>query len=659
MIYDHVILGAGLSGLLKAESLLEVISANERVLIVDPHPEDVSHRTFCSWRKKSDSNHPHRELVSHRYSDFRITSRDQDRGPIKSFGEFYYERISGEAFHRFMHQKIFSDPRFEILIDAAKKVIDEGSQVVTETESGKKIISKKLWNSLGEGTPDMIQHFFGFEIETEIDFFDENVVDLMDFRTEQKGEVRFFYILPFSKTIGLVEFTIFSNSVLTAQDYEKELRYYLWHSFNLINFKVRQIEQGAIPMSLDPWPRYSSTLGRNRILPIGAAAAKIKASTGYSFIRNQADQRFVESPSLLAWRFQVYDTLLIGIMRSSGAALSEIFPLLFSKNSSKTLFSFLDEKTSFSQEVRIFASLPWKNFLFQLIFNYPFFFVAGFVVLISSLPAGLQSESVRALGLWGLPVLGLFCLGLAHGGIDHRLLPQTSKVKFFTLYLAGLFSFFVLWLRCPVCAFALFVLISGDHFGESQFLRALKISRNQRVIRFLAMAWGLAVSLMAPLFHWETAQPILQSLLRNSNVGQILTVSEAYFLGLMFCVLSIASATVIARYERKAMRRSLPEPLPTVVLCFILWKLPLIPGFFIFFCFWHSWETILQQRKGLQWSVKKYVLAATPLTLVAALFLILTLTYFESFKDFWAFLFLLLGALTVSHSVVMKRFYKF
>lgn len=658
MIYDHVILGAGLSGLLKAESLLSTIAKDEKVLIIDPDPKNLCNRTFCTWRKKTDLNHPHQHLVSHRYSQFRITSEEQKTGQIKSFDEFVYERIPGDVFYREMHQKIFSDTRFEILTTEAKEVFESGSDVLIKTKDGQKFQAKKVWSSLAQGSPDLIQHFFGLEIETAFDFFDESIVDLMDFRVEQKNEVRFIYILPFSKRVGLVEFTLFSQSLLTAEEYEKELRAYLIKHFNLSDFKIRHIETGAIPMTLDPWPQFSGSFKGHQISPIGGAAGQVKASTGYSFIRNQDAQRLHQAPGYFQWRYRVYDALLIGIMKSNGAVIAKIFPQLFSQNSSDVLFRFLNEKTSFTEEIKIFYKLPWKNFLVQLVLNYPFLFVASALFLASSTSIVYAGVSISEFILWFFPVVGLFVLGLSHGAIDHKLV-ELSKLRFFSTYFAGLIGFFILWLLSPLASLVVFIFLSADHFGENEFLRALRISNNQFKIRILATFWGLAVSVMAALFHWPSAKQILQTLLRNAEFGSFISNDQAFIVGLLMAILALTSTTMIARYEFKALGRRVPRTLSTLFLCFVFSRLPLMPGFLTFFCFWHSWNTIIQQRKHLKWSASHYVKMAAPFTLLASLSLIGVVLYFDSLKNFWPYLFLFLGALTVSHSMIMKRFYEF
>jgi lycopene beta-cyclase len=573
----------------------------------------------------------------------------------KSFDEFIYERIPGDKFYQSMHEKIFKDSRFSLLVEPVRQVSEDKASVTVETNSGRKVQALQVWNSLSQGKSDMIQHFFGFEIETEKDFFNESVVDLMDFRVDQNNEVRFVYHLPFSKRLGLVEFTIFSNKVLAREVYDKELRDYLLKIFNLLDYKVLRVEMGSIPMTIDPWPRFSSPMGMGRISSIGGASGKIKASTGYSFMRNQTGQ----PARSFDWRFRVYDTLLIGIMRSKGQEIAKIFPQLFAQNSSHTLFCFLDEKTKFHQELGIFLKLPWKNFLIQLVLSYPFYFVASLLVAINAFTYFKGPSHSLNWMMLAIPTLGILLFGISHGAIDHKLNPQVSKLKFYFFYLAGLCGFFALWFVSPVLALAVFILMSSDHFGESQFLRALKISGNQLRIRILSGIWGLAVSLMPAFFHWETAKPILQTLLMEPGFGEFLRPSKASYVGYFLGLMAIATAKIISRYEVKALGRNVPGALSTVILVLIFWALPLIPGFLTFFCFWHSWDTILQQRKTLNWSAKEYLRAAAPFTTLASLSLMVLALAFDKLGSIESYLFLFLGALTVSHSVVMKRFYQF
>ena len=49
----------------------------------------------------------------------------------------------------------------------------------------------------------------------------------MDFSIDQHQEIRFMYVLPFSKKSALFEYTFFGGEVMKNSDYEKEIKKYL------------------------------------------------------------------------------------------------------------------------------------------------------------------------------------------------------------------------------------------------------------------------------------------------------------------------------------------------------------------------------------------------------------------------------------------------
>ena len=71
------------------------------------------------------------------------------------------------------------------------------------------------------------QHFKGWEIEAPRDCFDPQCATLFDFRTPQKREMRFLYVLPFSPRRALVEYTLFSADLLAEAEYETGLKDYI------------------------------------------------------------------------------------------------------------------------------------------------------------------------------------------------------------------------------------------------------------------------------------------------------------------------------------------------------------------------------------------------------------------------------------------------
>ncbi len=60
----------------------------------------------------------------------------------------------------------------------------------------------------------------------------------MNFDIEQKNECRFMYVLPFSPTQALVEFTLFSQKLLDTSEYDSQLDDYLRNHLSIKNYRI-------------------------------------------------------------------------------------------------------------------------------------------------------------------------------------------------------------------------------------------------------------------------------------------------------------------------------------------------------------------------------------------------------------------------------------
>jgi len=101
----------------------------------------------------------------------------------------------------------------------------------------------------------------------------------MDFRPHGNHPTAFTYLLPFTTTKALVEYTLFSKNLLQENDYDDALKNYIHHFLHLQNYNVLHHEFGIIPMSTQ---RFSP--GKGNVINIGTAGGqKQKASTGYTF----------------------------------------------------------------------------------------------------------------------------------------------------------------------------------------------------------------------------------------------------------------------------------------------------------------------------------------------------------------------------------------
>jgi lycopene beta-cyclase len=212
-------------------------------------------------------------------------------------------------------------------------------------------------------------HFRGWEIQTPEPQFDPETITFLDFRTPQENQMRFFYVLPFARERALVEYTIFSKSVLKRRQYEQALRDYLAQVLKIQEYEIVSEERGSVPITDDPLIR---EIGK-RVMAIGARAGRIKPSTGYAFMRVQKDSdEIVESLLLYGHPFNVpddpdlYDVLdavMLKAMHLQGQHIKTAFTAMFKRNPIEHILRFLDEESSPWENLMLIASMPPQLFL--------------------------------------------------------------------------------------------------------------------------------------------------------------------------------------------------------------------------------------------------------------------------------------------------------
>ena len=228
--------------------------------------------------------------------------------------------------------------------------------------------------------PFLKQHFEGWFIKTNKSFFDRNKTTLMDFSINQKNETRFIYILPFKSNEALIEFTLFTKSILKNSEYEKVLKEYL-NNKEIDSYEILEKEKGVIPMTCYPFEKHNNS----RVLFIGTAGGWTKASSGYTFkniiTKTELLINFLKrekdlSKFNLRSRFNFYDLILIDVLYNYNHLGDKIFSSLFRNNKPNKVLNFLDEKTNLIDELKIMYSFPWSikilfiKALFKNLFKY-------------------------------------------------------------------------------------------------------------------------------------------------------------------------------------------------------------------------------------------------------------------------------------------------
>ncbi len=270
--------------------------------------------------------------------------------------------------------------------------------------------------------------------------------------------------------------------------------------------------------------------------------------------------------------------------------------------------------------------------------------------------------SATTLGLMGdaqyvIPLVGLVTVGITHGSVDHELDPSSndSRLLFFSVYLIGIASYALLWVANSKIALIIFIVYSAAHFGECQWKQVYKKTPRSSLHKPMAWLWGLFAVGFSPLYHWEETVPILNLLIGSTARFSSWTLASAQLLS--FALLGMGLVGSLASKPQEDWADAL---ISSLLLAWFLGVLPLLPGFLCFFAFWHSWDSITHQLQAKNWSLLEYFKKGFLFTFVswAGIFgLIFVLNYFGKLANFWSALFMTLGALTVSHSQAIKRFY--
>ena len=373
--YDYLIVGGGASGLSLAYHMAqEPRLAGQRVLLVEPDAAKADDRT---WRYWATGETPFAAVEAHRWE--RLVVRSPGFEKVLQLAPYRYRMVRAGEFYAFVNAALAARPQQFVRLAGSVVALNEApdGRAVATLADGQQITARYIFDSrLPKLARDparhryLEQHFLGWEIETDEDVFDPATVQFMDFRVPQHEQTRFVYALPFTPRRALVEFTVFSEQVLPKAEYEAELRAYLAGQLGGQPYRVIAEEGGSIPMTDHPLPARLSA----HILHLGTRAGRSKPSTGYTFARVQRHSaRLVAAlaetghPPADAtgdkWQFRLFDTLLLDIMQRQGESTRDIFQQLFERNPVQRIFRFLDEETSWTDNLLIMNSVSPGPFM--------------------------------------------------------------------------------------------------------------------------------------------------------------------------------------------------------------------------------------------------------------------------------------------------------
>ncbi|RTY95995.1 lycopene cyclase family protein [Flavobacterium sp. GT3R68] len=368
--YHYIFTGAGLSALMTVyQMVLSGKFRHQTILLLDENPKKTNDRIWCFWEEGAGNW----ESIVHKKWETALFAnetfqRDLDLKP------YHYKMVRGLDFYNHVFELLSTQENITFLNQKVTEIEESGSTIMVETESESFSCNRLLnsiYNSPRVGSqseyPILQQHFIGWTVKSEQAVFNPEQVTFMDFSVAQKGNTRFMYVLPVSSTEALIEYTLFSESRLPAEEYENEIQQYL-QKLGSTQYEILEKEQGSIPMTCFPFWNQNT---RN-VINIGSAGGWTKASTGYTFKnadgKSQALVAFLQTGKHF-WKFHkknkfwFYDLFLLDILNRKNEKGSEIFSSLFKAGNPGLIFKFLDEKTSFPQDLSVIFKCPKVLFL--------------------------------------------------------------------------------------------------------------------------------------------------------------------------------------------------------------------------------------------------------------------------------------------------------
>jgi len=369
--YDYIITGGGCAGLsLVMRMLKSDVLKNKRILLVEQDSKKMNDRTWCYWEKGEGAF----EDIVYKKWDHAWFHADK-YSSLKTLAPYQYKMIRGIDFYNHCQSAIENQSSVDVVNEKVVSIENDSGGVLVKTVGGS-YHGKYVFNSILFQQPEkqanriyLLQHFKGWIIETEQPVFKPAEATLMDFRVDQTHGTTFVYVMPFSETKALVEYTLFTASILDDAEYDKALKQYVENQLSITNYTVKEEELGVIPMTDHKFPERDGN-----IIYLGTAGGKTKPSSGYTYrfiqkhvdalvdrLETKGDPFIGNNP--FEKRFFFYDRILLNILYKRTLEGKDIFSLLFKRNKINQIFSFLDNETSMLEELFLLNTLPQWPFI--------------------------------------------------------------------------------------------------------------------------------------------------------------------------------------------------------------------------------------------------------------------------------------------------------
>ena len=321
---------------------------NKTLAIIEPRLEYKKDKTWSFWKV---SPHNFEDCIKKNWKNFSINIPSKTKH--LECNNYPYQSIDSGLFYNKIINKLKENKNINFFKDV-REISLENSFIFNSVPS-LKTDDNSLW-----------QHFCGVEIETKKNFFDQEIINLMDFDCEQRNSVHFFYTLPYSKNKALIETTWLSKmSDSSEKNYDNQMKDYIENHLNLKDYNITYKEEGAIPLF------YPSNYTEKNKMNIGTAGGMTRLSTGYTFLNIQEHSRYIRKNIEninkmkifeINKKYQFLDRIFLRVIEKHPEKMPKIFYNMFGA-STNAVIKFLSNKSNFLEDLSIILNMPKWTFI--------------------------------------------------------------------------------------------------------------------------------------------------------------------------------------------------------------------------------------------------------------------------------------------------------
>lgn len=377
--FDIGIVGGGVSGLHLALCFAQdEFFENHSIVLFEKEPKTENDKTWSFWENGEGKWD---KLIHKQWSKGKIFALNKEVD--LNIKPFTYKTLRSIDFYTYAYQLLQNSKNIKIVFESVVQLEEDALGVKIKTKNSEYHTDLAFNSQLPdlkkikkEAQFTLLQHFKGWFIESNEASFNPNEFIMMDYRYKDGDKTSFVYVLPFSEKKALIEYTYFTPDLVEDSHYDYFLNSYISDTLKLKNFKINEQEKGIIPMSNYNFSKNHTA----RIIQIGTAGGWVKASSGYSFknaekkatkIAENLKNNLHANHELFHPKYKHYDAIFLDVLYKDNQLGEEVFYKLYAKNKIQTLLQFLDDDTTYLQDLSIIKSLSSARFI-KAFFNHLF-----------------------------------------------------------------------------------------------------------------------------------------------------------------------------------------------------------------------------------------------------------------------------------------------